>query len=159
MELGPVQVLVVGFATDRFTDTLLPELRRLREASAIRLVDLLFVTKDEDGRVTQLECRDLSPEESGIMGGFAAALSGFGPAAGEAAEPGQAGWLASLLDEGTWAITDAIPEASSAVVALIEHRWAIPLRDVIVRAGGFALEDTWVHPADLVTAVPFIRSG
>jgi hypothetical protein len=35
---------------------------------------------------------------------------------------------------------------------LIEHRWAIPLRDGIVAAGGFALADEWIHPADLVAA-------
>jgi hypothetical protein len=33
---------------------------------------------------------------------------------------------------------------------LIEHLWAIPLRDKIVQAGGIALADEWIHPADLI---------
>ncbi len=35
-------------------------------------------------------------------------------------------------------------------MALIEHLWAIPLRDKIVEAGGVALADIWVHPSDLI---------
>ena len=35
-------------------------------------------------------------------------------------------------------------------VALIEHRWAIPLRDAIRRAGGVPLADSWIHPEDLI---------
>jgi hypothetical protein len=41
---------------------------------------------------------------------------------------------------------------ASAAVALIEHRWAIPLRDAIRRAGGVTTADAWVHPEDLVAA-------
>jgi hypothetical protein len=59
----------------------------------------------------------------------------------------------------TWAITDrfdvwyaadAIPPGTAAAIALIEHRWAIPLRDKIAAAGGFPLADEWIHPLDLV---------
>jgi hypothetical protein len=53
-------------------------------------------------------------------------------------------------DEEEWYIPDAIPEGSSAAIALIEHRWAIPLRDAILRAGGQAVADAWLHPRDLV---------
>ena len=43
-----------------------------------------------------------------------------------------------------------IPDGTAAAVALLEHRWAIPLRDKIARAGGVTLSDAWVHAADLV---------
>jgi hypothetical protein len=49
----------------------------------------------------------------------------------------------------TWAISDAIAPGMSAAVILIEHRWAIPLQAAISAGGGFALEDTWIFPADL----------
>ena len=55
-----------------------------------------------------------------------------------------------LGDDEVWYLADAIPEGSSAAVVLIEHRWAIPLRDKIVEAGGTALADEWIHPADLI---------
>ena len=34
--------------------------------------------------------------------------------------------------------------------SLLEHQWAIPLRDKIVNAGGIALADEWIHPTDLI---------
>ena len=49
-------------------------------------------------------------------------------------------------------MADAIPPGSAAAIALIEHRWAIPFRDAVVRAGGVALADEWIHAADLVAA-------
>jgi hypothetical protein len=46
--------------------------------------------------------------------------------------------------------TNAIPNGSAAAIALIEDRWAIPLREAIYSAGGFHLADAWVHPTDLI---------
>jgi uncharacterized membrane protein len=162
MEFGPVQILVVGFGEDSFTGEILPELRRLREADVIRLLDLMFVTKDEDGRMSTLDTTDLSPDESAQFGALAGALVGFGALGEEGLEAGAESGAdlgpRAAADEETWAVADVIPPGGSAAVALIEHRWAIPLRDAIVRAGGVALEDTWVHPADLVTAGAMLRS-
>ena len=55
-----------------------------------------------------------------------------------------------MFDEDVWYVDDAIPNGTAAAVALLEHRWAIPLRDGIRSAGGFHLADAWIHPADLV---------
>jgi len=43
-----------------------------------------------------------------------------------------------------------IPPDTAVAIALLEHRWAIPLREAIIAAGGFPIIDTWVHPRDLV---------
>jgi hypothetical protein len=61
-------------------------------------------------------------------------------------------------EELTWSVADAIPLGTTAAVALIEHRWAIPLRDAIRRAGGETIADTWVHPGDLVAAGAALRA-
>ena len=53
--VGPVQVLVVGFGDDRFTGEIMPELKRLKEHDVIRLIDLLFVTKDKSGNIAALQ--------------------------------------------------------------------------------------------------------
>jgi hypothetical protein len=53
-------------------------------------------------------------------------------------------------DDQIWYAADAIPTGTATAIALLEHRWAIPLRDAIVRAGGFVLADEWIHPTDLV---------
>jgi hypothetical protein len=49
-----------------------------------------------------------------------------------------------------WYVDDAIPPGTAAAIALLDHRWAIGLRDAIRDAGGFHLADAWVHPADLI---------
>ena len=43
-------------------------------------------------------------------------------------------------------------------MALLEHRWAIPLRDAIRRNGGFPLADAWIHPEDLVAIGAGVRA-
>jgi len=53
-------------------------------------------------------------------------------------------------DTEVWYLGDAIPEGSTAAIALIEHLWAIPLRDKIVAEGGITLADEWIHPKDLL---------
>ena len=51
-----------------------------------------------------------------------------------------------LIDEAdAWYVADAIPAGTTAAVALLEHRWAIPLRDAIIDQGGIVLADEWIH--------------
>jgi len=157
-EFGPVQILVVGFEGTTFTGEIMPELERLKELGLIRLIDLVVVAKDEDDEITAVELSDLSPEQSAEFGAIAGALIGLGAAGEEGAEAGAiAGAEAAiesegefLGDEAVWSIADTIPLGTTAAVALIEHRWAIPLRDAIRRAGGFPLADSWIHPEDLI---------
>lgn len=155
-EFGPVQIMVVGFEKPNFQGEVLAELRRLREQDLIRLVDLVVVAKDEDDEVVSVEMSDLSEEESAELGALAGALIGLGAAGEEGAEVGalagaEAGAEGGFLgDETAWSIADAIPQGTTAAVALIEHKWAIPLRDAIRAAGGFPLADSWIHPEDLV---------
>ena len=155
MEFGPVQILVVGFTDDEFAADVLPEIRRLREGDFIRVIGLDFMTKDEAGDLTRLELAELTPEESERLGALVGSL--IGPRAfGEesisiGAGAGVGGTCAAANTTEPWAISDAIAPGMSAAVVLIEHTWAIPLRTVISNAGGFALEDSWVRPADLAT--------
>jgi uncharacterized membrane protein len=156
MEFGPVQMLVLEFNRDRLKGEILPELERLREEDIIRLVDLVVVQKDESGAVTALETGDLTTDESTEYGALVGALIGFGAAGETGAEVGAAAGAEaasdiSLADTGeVWYVADVIPDGSIAAIALIEHQWAIPLRDAVARAGGVALADEWIHPEDLV---------
>jgi uncharacterized membrane protein len=155
MTMGPVQLLVVGFEGGDFKGEILAELDRLRENDIVRLIDLAVVRKDADGKVEKMMRSDLSPEEAEAFGAVVGALIGFGAAGEEGAELGAVEGAAALedghvFDEEVWYVDDAIPNGSAAAVALLEHRWAIPLREGIRRAGGFHLADAWIHPADLV---------
>ena len=49
-----------------------------------------------------------------------------------------------------WYIADSIPPGMTAAIVILEHRWAIPLRNAIANAGGVALADKWLHPQDLL---------
>jgi hypothetical protein len=144
MTFGPMQVLVVGFDGTEFTGKIAAELRRLREHDIVRLADLIVVRKDVDGNVTALETSDLSAAESEQLGALAGALIGLGDEGEEAPESGGA-----PLQDDVWFVADAIPPGTSAAVAVLEHRWAIPLRDAIQDVGGRTLADAWLHPADL----------
>jgi len=154
-EIGPVQIMVVGFEGTTFQGEILPELQRLRDLDLIRLVDMVVVAKDEDDEVIAVEMSDLSAEQSAEFGALAGALIGLGAAGEEGAEVGaevgaEAAEDGILGDETMWTIADSIPPGTTAAVALIEHRWAIPLRDAMRRAGGIPLADSWIHPEDLV---------
>jgi uncharacterized membrane protein len=153
--MGPVQLLVIGFEGGELKGEILAELDRLRENDVVRLIDLVFVRKDADGKVEKILRSDLSPEEAEAFGAIVGALIGFGAAGEAGAELGAVEGAAALedghvLDEEVWYVDDAIPNGTAAAVALLEHRWAIPLRDGVRRAGGFHLADAWIHPADLV---------
>jgi uncharacterized membrane protein len=157
MKLGPVQLLVIAFEDGNFEGKILDELRRLREHDVIRMIDLLFVAKDEQGDVAEVEQSDLSAAESVEFGALIGALIGLGADGEEGALAGAeigaeaAAANGSPLDlEDAWYLADAIPPGTAAAIALIEHRWAIPLRDAIEQAGGHDLVDSWVHPEDLV---------
>ncbi len=156
-EFGPIQMLVLGFEHGNFSGEILAELRRLREHDIIRLVDVMFVTKDDDGEIATVEMSDLSKDEFKDLGSIAGALLGFGAEGEEGvlagAEAGAAAMADGVFDqEEMWDVAEAIPAGSSAAIALLEHRWAIPLRDAISRAGGMTVADAWVHPQDLVAA-------
>jgi uncharacterized membrane protein len=146
MTIGPVQLLVVGFEGDELQDEILAELERLRESNIVRLIDFVFVRKDDDGNVEKILRSDLSPEEAEAFGATVGALIGFGAAGEEGADLENG----HVFDEEVWYVDDAIPNGTAAAVALLEHRWAIPLREGIRNAGGFHLADAWIHPADLV---------
>jgi uncharacterized membrane protein len=155
-EFGPVQILVVGFENPDFKGEVLSELDRLRKADIIRLIDMIVVAKDDNDEIIAVETSDLTQDEKTQLGAIAGALIGLGAEGEEGIEPGaMAGAEAAadgdfLGDQMTWSIADTIPKGTAAAVALIEHRWAIPLRDKIRSAGGFPLADSWIHPEDLV---------
>jgi uncharacterized membrane protein len=155
MPIGPVQLLVVGFANGDFRGEIMAELDRLRESDTVRLIDLVFVRKDADGNVQKLQHSDLSAEEQAEFGAIAGALIGLGAGGEEGAEAGaalgaEAAGEGDVLPDDIWYIDDVLPDDTAAAVALIEHRWAIALREAIRDAGGFHLADAWVHPLDLV---------
>jgi uncharacterized membrane protein len=152
--MGPVQMLMVGFNEPDFRGEILKELDRLRDDDVIRLIDLVVVKKDDEGNVTLYSDKDM--EAAAEFGATVGALIGLGAGVDDddveiAAVRGAESMTEDSLDDpDVWYAADAIPNGTAAAVALLEHRWAVPLRDAIGRAGGFHLADAWIHPRDLV---------
>ena len=156
MAIGPVQMLIVGFDGPEFKGEILEELTRLKDADIIRLIDLVVVKKDDEGNIETLHTSDLDEDSALEFGAVAGALIGLGMAGEEGAEAGAMAGAEAMADgqvfddDQVWYAADAIPNGTAAGVALIEHRWAIPLRDAIIRANGIPLVDEWIHANDLI---------
>jgi uncharacterized membrane protein len=156
MAIGPVQMLIVGFQDPDFRGEILEELTRLKDADIIRLIDLVVVKKDDEGNIETLHTSDLDEDDALEFGAVAGALIGLGMAGEEGAEAGAMAGAEAMADgqlfddDQVWYAADAIPNGTAAGVALIEHRWAIPLRDAIIRANGVPLVDEWIHATDLM---------
>jgi uncharacterized membrane protein len=156
MPVGPVQLLVIAFEEPQFRGEIIEELERLRAHDLIRLIDVLVVQKDLDGSVTAVQASDLSIGEAEELGATIGALIGLGLGGENGMEAGviagtEEGSDGHLIpDSEMYDVADSIPPGSAAALALIEHRWAAPLRDAIARAGGVPVSDGWVHPLDLL---------
>ncbi len=157
MAIGPVQLIVLGFEQPDFHGEIIAELERLRESDTVRVIDSLAVYKDAAGEVEVEHLSNLSEAEARELGSKVGALVGLtiegdegveaGAIAGaEAAEDG----INVFSEEQAWDVLGDIPNDSAAALLLLEHHWAVPLRDAIARAGGFRLGDGFISPLDLV---------
>jgi uncharacterized membrane protein len=158
MAIGPVQLLVLGFSQPDFHGEIIAELERLRESDTVRVIDALAVYKDADGEMEIEHLSNLSEQEAIEVGSVVGALVGLGIAGEEGAEAGAAAGAEEAADDGVsiftddegWDVLEEIPNDSAAALVLLEHHWAVPLRDAIVRAGGFRISDGFISPLDLV---------
>jgi uncharacterized membrane protein len=158
MAIGPVQLLVLGFSHPDFHGEVIEELERLRQSDTVRVIDALAVHKDADGEMEVAHLSNLSRDEAIELGSKIGALIGLGIEGEEGAEIGaMAGAEAAaedginvFSDEEAWDILEDIPNDSAAALIMIEHHWAVPLRDAIARAGGFRISDGFISPLDLV---------
>jgi uncharacterized membrane protein len=156
--IGPVQLLVLGFRQPDFRGEISTELERLRDNDLVRVIDMLAVRKDAGGNVDILHESQLSADEQQAFGAVVGGLIGLGVAGQEGFELGAergAGAVeerGGIFDEDTWDVLAEIPEDSAAALVLLEHRWAIPLRDAIALEGGVRLASEFISPLDLVAA-------
>jgi hypothetical protein len=120
MALGPIELFVLSFPQTG-TGEVGPAIRSLVDSGTIRIVDILFVAKDADGNLTRKEIVELDDQT----------LATFDPMVDDVAgllSESDVEWLSRLLEPNT-----------SAAMMLLEHTWAIRVRDAIVNAGGQVL--------------------
>jgi uncharacterized membrane protein len=159
MAIGPVQLIALGFSQPDFHGEIIAELERLHESGTVRVIDSLVVYKDADGALEVEHLSNLTEDEAIEIGSKIGALIGLGFEGEEGIEEGAvAGAEAVAADGGVhvfteeegWDVLEDIPNGSAAALILLEHHWAVPLRDAVMRAGGFRISDGFISPLDLV---------
>jgi len=157
MAIGPVQLIVLGFNHPDFHGEVIAELERLRESDTVRVIDALAVYKDAKGEIEVEHLSNLTQDEAIELGSKVGALVGLGIEGEEGAEEGAEIGAEEAAEEGIdvfggaeWDVIEEIPNDSAAALILLEHHWAVPLRDAVARAGGFRISDGFISPLDLV---------
>lgn len=157
MTIGPVQLVALGFDKPDFQGEMIEEFERLRASDTVRVIDALVVYKDAEGEVAVLKGSQLSKDEAQELGAVVGGLLGLGAAGEEGMEAGAIAGAEAATDgidvfdeEEAWDVLEELPNDAAAALILLEHRWAIPLRDAMVRAGGFPIAASFISPLDLV---------
>ena len=139
-QMGPVDYFVVGFENDRMRGEAYPLLVDLVDRGIIRILDLAFIRKDDDGRVTVLSEVDLERMhvlEAALFEGAASGVLG----------PDDLAEAASALDPGT-----------SAGVLVYENVWAAPFAAAVRRAGGYVAATGHIPIQELVSALDAVEA-
>ena len=131
MALGPVEYVILGFPGNKFNGEIIPELSKLVDSGTIRVLDLIFISKDDDGDVTVIEFEDhddvaLFSQLDGEVGGLI----------GE--------------EDIEYAAADLEPNSSAAVL-IWEDVWATPFVEALRDSGAILIEGARI-PHDLIEA-------
>lgn len=129
--MGPLEYVVIRFDGNQFTGQILPELAAVRNQNIIRLIDLLFVSKDSAGRLEVKEISDLNVEEARPYAALVNDIQNL------------------LTNEDVEQAAHDLPNNSSAAIVLFEHTWASRLKDAIRKANGSVVEEGWVPEEEL----------
>ncbi len=134
MTLGPLEYTVIGFEGNRFNGEIAKELSAVVEKKVIRLVDVVFVTKDINGEVAVVEVDNKADDK----------FASFAPLIDDL--------MGLLTPDDIAAIAAELPNNTSALIVLFEHRWAEKLKDALAGAGGFLIARQTISP-ELLAAV------
>ena len=129
---GPLQVIAVSFgpgAGADFEGRVLAEVDRLQGRGVSRLLDVLFVAKDEEGKLQQLVVGD--DDDFGALLASVVPLDGAG-----LVEPSVGEGLCGFDPGDAWALAQSLRPGSALAFLLIEHAWAQPLFAAIADTGG-----------------------
>ena len=122
MGLGPIEMIVVGFPENQFTGEIAPALADLVESGIVRVVDLVFIAKDDDGTVTAVELNEL---DSAISDAYVTLVEELDSLIGEE----------DIEDFG-----EQLDAGSSIALLVVEHVWAKSFADAVANSGGVLLD-------------------
>jgi uncharacterized membrane protein len=156
--IGPIHLVVVGLHNENLKGQIAQALHDASATGMIRLLDALAVQKTADGQIRSLGATDLTPEQREVYGALVGALLGLGMTASEegarlGAEMGASAFAErnfGLSQHDLQALAQDIPPGRTLLLALFEHRWAIPLKEAIMSANGEVFAQGIVRPETLV---------
>ena len=132
MEVGPVDVYIIGFPGNKFNGRVAPAILELVENGTIRILDLLFVSKDAEGVTTVIQAEDLDQEGAEFL-------------KIDVTQPG------ALNEEDAEEVSDDLPANSSALLVAFENLWAAKLVDALQEADAVVIDSIRI-PVDVVQA-------
>jgi hypothetical protein len=128
MTLGPLEYSVFGFEGNNFDGSIAREIAKVVENGTIALVDVVFISRDSDGHPVVLE---LDNKDDPRFAGFHSLVAGS---------------VGLFTPEDLAEIAESLPENTSGLVVLFEHRWAIGIKDALRDAGGFLVARSVIPP-------------
>lgn len=137
-EMGPIDYLIIEWADRQPTGEAVPHLIDLVDQGLIRILDLAFIAKGEDGSVAALEISDLG-DEADAFGPFEGAASGL------------------LSDEDVAEAGGALEAGTSAALLVYENRWAAPLAAALRRSGGQLVASGRIPIQDVLAALDAVE--
>lgn len=135
VDVGPIDFLLIEFPGSQFRGEIAPELARLVDQGLIRILELMVITKGQDGSVVAIDAADLDHPDLMILAPLAANTLG-------------------VVGEDDIALAaDALEPGSSAGLLVWENLWAIPTINAIRRAGGQPVASGRIPAQDLIEAL------
>jgi Family of unknown function (DUF6325) len=133
-EIDPVEYLIVAFPGNEFRGEIAPALGGLVEAGTIRIIDIAFASKDENGEVAAFELSDLDPDVRQGLENLGATSGGL------------------FNEEDLMAAAEELDPNSSAALLVWENVWATPVAKTIQDAGGVVYDYDRIPPEVVVAA-------
>ncbi len=127
--MGPVEYLIIGFPGNKFKGEIVPAITELIHNGIIRIIDLVFIKKDENGNIKTIEMSDLDDEEGLAFDYLEHEINDL------------------LNKEDITLAAQKLEPDSSALMLVFENTWATRLRDAIVNANGKLLENARIPDA------------
>ena len=148
MNDNPVQVIVAAFQDEKTAKNALKELKQASRAGLIKIENAAVLRKDEKGKLHIKETHDMGGGKGAVFGGVGGAAIGLiaGPALVVPAAVGAlvGGLVAKLRDSGfsnkrLETLGESLQPGTSAIVAVVEHKWVKQVEDAIAEAGADAV--------------------
>jgi hypothetical protein len=142
--IGPVQLVFIGMDSPEVPAGVREQVGRLRDAGTVGILDVLSLCKNRNGTVDIRPVVDPAPDAPHQPGDLICALLRMARAASTISAPPPAGRGYLLCGDPIPDAQDTLPAGVTVLALLLEHRWAMSLRDAVRDADAFPVGDAWL---------------